>query len=349
MRVTTITSGKSLVLKNWKFWLGLVISAVALYLTLRGVPFADFARALTSANPLWFVAAVAALLVVLAMRAVRWAAIMPAAQAGSASIGTTFHAQNIGYMVNMILPLRLGEIARAVVIGLRTPVSTPAALSSIVVERLLDLVTVVLLFFGFAQFIPMDASLSRAATISAVLVAVLVVVIGIIIWQAARAERWIAALLARFKVRNAEAWVLRFRQFTAGFKLIGSAQRLLIVLACTIAIWVANLICVTLVMAAFFPPRVDQSGLMLVAANLGGAAPSAPGGLGIVQGFAKLALVLPFGLDESRATAFVFVWSLGQQLILIVLGLIGMARVGLSFGQLQASPAKPNPTPYPSP
>ncbi len=88
---------------------------------------------------------------------------------------------------------------------------------------------------------------------------------------------------------------------------------------------------------------------MLVAANLGGAAPSAPGGLGIVQGFAKLALVLPFGLDEARATAFVFVWSLSQQLILIVLGLVGMARIGLSFNQLQGNNTVKAATPAPNP
>jgi hypothetical protein len=92
-------------------------------------------------------------------------------------------------------------------------------------------------------------------------------------------------------------------------------------------------------MAAFLPPRLDQAGLMLVAANLGGAAPSAPGGLGPVQFFAKTALVLPFGLDETRATAMVFVWSLSQQLTLIVLGLIGMLRIGLSFSQLRATQA----------
>ena len=90
------------VLKNWKFWLGLVISAVALFLTLRGVPFAEFAQALASASPAWFAAAVAALLVVLSLRAVRWAAIMPQTPAGSATVGMIFHAQNIGYMVNMV-------------------------------------------------------------------------------------------------------------------------------------------------------------------------------------------------------------------------------------------------------
>jgi len=73
---------------------------------------------------------------------------------------------------------------------------------------------------------------------------------------------------------------------------------------------------------------MEQAGLMLVTTNLGGALPSAPGGLGIVQGFAKTSLVIPSNLPEEPAVAFVFAWSLGQQLLLIVLGLISLARVG---------------------
>lgn len=320
-------------LKNWKFWLGIAISVIALYLTLRDVPFDAFMRALGAAQALWFIPAFLALMAVLATRAVRWATLM-----GGAPVGTTFHAQNIGYMLNMILPFRVGEIGRAIVIGQRTQVSTATALSSIVVERLLDLAAVVLMFVLFAQFIPMDAALARAATISAGLVIVLIIFVGLVIWQSARFERLLRSVLSRFPGIHSETWVQRFHEFTAGFKLINTLRRLGIVLLTTALIWIFNLSVAAFTMAAFLPLRVDQAGLMMVAANLGGAAPSAPGGLGPVQFFARTALVVPFNLDATIATAFVFVWSLGQQLILIVLGLIGMLRIGLSFGQLRAAP-----------
>lgn len=320
-------------LKNWKFWLGIAISVIALYFTLRDVPFDAFMRALGAAQAIWFIPAFIALMAVLATRAVRWSTLM-----GGTPVGITFHAQNIGYMLNMILPFRVGEIGRAIVIGQRTTVSTATALSSIVVERLLDLASVTLMFAGFAQFIPMDAALSRAASISAALVVLLIIFVGVIIWQSARFENMLRSVLSRFPSIHAETWVMRFREFTAGFKLINTSRRFAIVLVTTVLIWIFNLGVAAFTMAAFLPLRVDQAGLMLVAANLGGAAPSAPGGLGPVQFFARTALVVPFSLDAAIATAFVFVWSLGQQLILIVLGLIGMLRIGLSFGQLRATP-----------
>ena len=81
-------------------------------------------------------------------------------------------------------------------------------------------------------------------------------------------------------------------------------------------------------------------------ANLGGALPSAPAGLGVVQGFATSALVLPFGIEESRALAFVLVWTLGQQLVLLVLGFVSIGRVGLSFREIRAA-AAPSPSTTP--
>jgi uncharacterized protein (TIRG00374 family) len=322
------------VLKNWKFWFGIAISVVALYLTLRNVDFNAFMHALATAQAIWFAPAFVVFMIGLTIRAARWATLM-----GGTPFGVTFHAMNIGYMLNMILPFRVGEIGRAIVIGQRTDVSTATALSSIVVERLLDLAAVVLMFVGFAQFIPMDASLSRAAFVSAVLVVILLIGVGIVIWQSARFERVLAGVLARFPRIDAQVWLQRYRDFCAGFKLINTPQRLLIVFVTTIGIWLAQLGVAVCMMAAFLHVRLDQAGLMLVAANLGGAAPSAPGGLGPVQFFASMALVVPFNVDPTLATAFVFVWSLSQQLALIVLGVIGMLRIGLSFGQLRTAQA----------
>jgi uncharacterized membrane protein YbhN (UPF0104 family) len=88
-------------------------------------------------------------------------------------------------------------------------------------------------------------------------------------------------------------------------------------------------------MRAFLPTDADRAGLVVVMSNLGGALPAAPGGLGIVQGFATSALVLPYGVPEDKALAFVLVWSLAQQLIIIVLGLLSMGRLGMRWGELR--------------
>ena len=110
----------------------------------------------------------------------------------------------------------------------------------------------------------------------------------------------------------------------------------------TVIVWGGNIVFTSFVMCAFFPTsaaeHLNQAALVVITANLGGALPSAPGGLGIVQGFAKAALVVPFHVQEDAALAFVLVWSLGQQLLLIVLGVLSLARVGMTFAEVRASP-----------
>jgi hypothetical protein len=310
--------------KNWKFILGVVISAIALWFTLKDISFTAFVDALRNANWIWFLPAAALFIVGLFVRAWRWSVIM-----GGAPILTTYHAQNIGYMMNMIFPGRLGEIGRAYVIGEKTPINMTRAVSSVVVERLLDLAAVVLMLVVAAQFIPMPSTLSRYALISGAIVAAGVVAIGVMIWQSALVEN----LLSRWLGARAEKWVRRFRELCAGFKLIGTPQRLLAILLLTIGIWLMQMIIAYTFMPAFLPARFDASSLMVVVANLGGAVPT-PGGVGPAQAFAQTALVVPFGLDKDRATAFVFVWWFSQLLALILLGFIGLFRVGLSIRQL---------------
>lgn len=320
-------------MKTSRLIIGLAIAAVALYFTFRDINFAAFAEALRTATWPWFLASAGTLFFVLVLRAARWSAIM-----GGTPLWVTFHALNIGYMMNMLLPGRLGEIGRAFVIGERTPVSMAKAVSAVVVERLLDLASVVLMLAGVAPFLPMPPELVRPAAVSGVLVLVLIAAIGVMIWQAARFERLLRAVLGRLPAIDPEPWVKRFQDLCAGFRMLGSPSRLFTVLGLTVAVWIVSLFIAFFVMLAFLPPMFEASTLVVIVANLGGVIPT-PGGLGPAQYFAKLALT-PFGVDETRGVAFVFVWWIGQLLLLVLLGFVGLFRVGMSFGQLRGTTQK---------
>jgi glycosyltransferase 2 family protein len=205
-------------------------------------------------------------------------------------------------------------------------------LSSVVVERVIDLGSVVLLFAAFARLVPMPPLLSQAASLAAIAVAVAVVSGAVLVWKADGAEAILRPRLARIGLRLDWAWA-RFHEVCAGFRAVGSGGRLGAVLGLTVAIWAMTIVLAYFAMGAFLDPDATAAGLVVVVSNLGGALPSAPGGLGVVQGFAKMALVAPFHVPEDRALAFVFVWSLSQQLLLVVLGLVGLGRLGVSLTQ----------------
>jgi hypothetical protein len=257
---------------------------------------------------------------------------------GGTPFWPTWHANAIGYFFNQTLPLRLGEIARAYVISKNADVDITRALSAVLVERLLDLGSVVLMFAFFAARIPMRPAFTRAAAIGSVAM-VLGVAAGVLFVVFGEAiERAIRARAARIGPARAELVVTRLRQVREALRSIGSARRLARALVLTVVVWGATIALAAVSLRAFLPPDdlVTRAGLVLVIANLGGALPSAPAGLGIVQGFATSALVVPFGVPEHIALAFVLVWSLSQSLILVLLGFVSLGRVGLSLREIRA-------------
>jgi uncharacterized protein (TIRG00374 family) len=311
----------------WKITLGLLVSAFALFVTFRSVRLSDLVNALATARLVWLLPALACFFVMFGLRALRWAVLL-----GGAPFWKTFHALNIGYMMNSILPLRVGEVGRALVVSDQTGIGVARALSSVVVERVIDLASVVLLFAAFARLVPMPPAFARAATLGAIAVTVAVVSGALLVWKADGVEAFLRPRLARRGLRLDWGWA-RFREVCAGFRTVGSGRRLGVVVGLTVAIWTMTIALAYFAMAAFLAPHGAAAGLMVVVSNLGGALPSAPGGLGVVQGFAKVALVAPFHVPDDRAVAFVFVWSLSQQLLLVLLGVVGLGRLGVSLGQ----------------
>lgn len=326
--------------RAWKLWLGIAISAVSMFLMLRGVSFKDLRASVASADPIWAAPALVCFVLTIGGRAWRWSLLMD-----KTPLGATFHAMNIGYMLNMTLPFRLGEVARAYVIGARTSTSMTRAFSGVVLERLLDLATVVLLFVLFAQAVPMPEALSKAAAIGAALVVAMMLAGAFVVLRAATARRWFVEPVAkRLSKARADFLLGKFDEVTSSFRSIGSPGRVAAVLALTVWIWGANVVLTWAALEAFLPGTLQQAGLVMVVANLGGAVPSAPGGLGLVQGFATTALVVPFGVPADKAVAFAFVWTISQQLLLIALGAVGLMRIGMTLSEVRdagAQPAKP--------
>jgi uncharacterized protein (TIRG00374 family) len=314
-------------------WVSYGTSALAIALAVRFFNFGGLGAALASARLVWVVPAAAILLVTMCLRSLRWSLLM-----GRSPLGVTFHALNIGYMMNVLLPFRLGEVARAYVMGERSPVTMARALSAIVLERVLDLACVVLILVFSAQFVPLPPLFRHTALVGAIAVVVVVVASATLVWQARRAEVLLRKTLSKISDAAADRWSKRLIDLCDGFRAVGSARSVLASLALTIAIWTNVLVSTWVMMEMFIDARLDEATLVLAATNLSSAIPSGPGGIGVIQAFARTALVAPFHVPEDRALAFVLVYTFGPQLLTVVLGIVGLARVGMSFGQAARSP-----------
>jgi uncharacterized protein (TIRG00374 family) len=313
-------------------WAGIVLSLVAASALLWRMSFADLWAALRAADTVWLLPSLVLFFVLLALRAWRWAVLL-----GGTPLAATWHANVIGYFFNMTLPLRLGEIARAYVIAKVAKIPMARALSAVLVERLLDLASVVLLFAWFASRIPMRPAFTQAATVGSIAVLVSVLVGVLVVVKGDALARIAKPALARLGEARASSLLSKFDQIREGLRNVGGARRLLVATALTVLVWGTTIVLAAVCLKAFLPGPIDltRPGLVVVTANLGGALPSAPAGLGIVQGFATSALVVPFGVPESTALAYVLVWSLSQPLLLILLGFVSLGRVGLSFREIR--------------
>src|SRR5512138_2759194 len=98
-------------MKNWKFWLGILISVVLLYTSLRGLKIAETWEVLKTAQYLWLIPGVAVYFVGVWVRAWRWHYLLRPLK--KIPTHTMFPVVAIGYMGNNVYPARAGEVLRA--------------------------------------------------------------------------------------------------------------------------------------------------------------------------------------------------------------------------------------------
>jgi uncharacterized protein (TIRG00374 family) len=132
-------------MKRWQFWLGVLISAILMYLALRGLHIADMWQALTAAKYWWLLPGVSVYFFGVWGRAWRWHYLLRPVK--PVSTREMFPIVAIGYMGNNIYPARAGELLRAIVLKRRQEVPISASLATIIVERVYD--GVIMLAFVF--------------------------------------------------------------------------------------------------------------------------------------------------------------------------------------------------------
>src|SRR3990170_5712826 len=151
----TISGGS---LKRWQFWIGLAVSAIFLWLALRGLRLEDLWESLRGARYAWLVPGIAAYFVAVWARAWRWHYLLRPLK--RIPLRTAFPVVAIGYMGNNIYPARAGEVLRAYILRRKEGIPFTASFATILVERVFD--GVVMLLFVFVN-LPELAQLTAAS------------------------------------------------------------------------------------------------------------------------------------------------------------------------------------------
>src|SRR5512142_879635 len=134
-------------MKKWQFWVGVLISVLFIWLSLRGLKLEEFWGAVRKADYIWLIPGIAVYFVGVWFRAWRWHYLLGPIK--KIPTETMFPITTIGYMGNNIYPARAGEVLRAVILKRKEGVSVSASLATIIVERIFD--GVVMLAFIFVN------------------------------------------------------------------------------------------------------------------------------------------------------------------------------------------------------
>jgi len=315
---------------------GLVISAAALALALLGIDLRRVVETLAQADYVYLIPATAVLLVYLVARSVRWRLLL----GPEVSLSRCFWVTNIGYMMSNVLPFRLGDPARAVVIGRGGKVSTAAALSTIVVERVLDMLMVVALLAGVAPFI---SGVGNAVTAGLVAGGAALAASAVLLLLAFRPDwgrRAVRRVLGWTPWLDGDRWVPALDGLFEGLAPLRSGRRGLALLVWSVVTWACVVAYYWALMRAFLPrPPALAAPFLVCVAGLGVAVPSSPGAVGVFHVVARYGLTIPFEVPTDQAVTVAFAIHTFQYVMLCLLGLVGLGRESISLGWVRAQAA----------
>lgn len=317
--------------------LGVSLSILLVYLSVRGIDFAGVAGAFGRVDrgyALW-----AALLMGLmqVLRAYRWGVILrPLAKVNFPAL---FSVSNVGFLAITALPARLGELARPYLITKRSPLPMSAALGSVFVERVLDCLTVLLIGAGTILLIPLPEWLVKAAGLFFGITLLVVLLLFFLVLRPKAVQRILALITGWLPARYQEPLRRSIGHFLEGFRILAAPGPLFVAVGLSLVIWLVDVYIIDVMFKAFGwqLPAAAPFVVMLILL-IGIAIPTAPGFIGNWHYFNILGLGL-FGVPKAEALPFAIVYHALSLGVIVVLGLAFLPanRFSLSDMRLKAN------------
>ena len=309
----------------------------------RGMDFPTLGRALAKADPLCLAGVVLAALITYLLRAWRWGYLL--APMARVPLGELFSATCIGFMTGLVVP-RAGEIVRPYLVARRHPVSTSAGFATIILERLFDLLTVLILFALYLFALPAPVAQTTGSLMSVVKAGGAMaglgslVVLGLLVAFHARAEQ--AMSLCERVLGVFPAWLAKpalgiLRAFGGGLAVLKAPlPHLAAIVAQSFLVWLSIAFSIWICLRAFDIALPFHAAFLIIAFLTVGVAIPTPGMVGGFHAFFVLALADVFGASRDVAGAAAIACHALTNLPVLVLGLVFLGREGLSLGRVAA-------------
>jgi uncharacterized protein (TIRG00374 family) len=333
--------------KRLNLIIGILISALFIYLAFRRVQLSDIISSLRSANYFFILPNMAVVILGMMIRAERWRYLL--GSIGRFKAKELFPSVMIGFMANNLLPARLGEVVRAYSLGAKTGHSRSSIFATIVLERLFDSLSLLAMFWLVILFIPFPAPVKKFGIVT-LIVNLLIIIFLIILKRHTTSLVRLALKICFFlpeKITGRLEHIMY--KFAQGLSIFQNRRALFVIVIWSVILWLITALSNYFVFMAFgLYPSIAASFILLIFVAAGVMLPSAPGFVGVFQAATIGAFVLlnnlsllgqqsigPFGVTKGEALSFSIILWLCSFLPVTLLGLYYLRREHLSLKSLE--------------
>ena len=281
---------------------GVIVTVLLCYIALRDVSLSQMWKALDRSELAWLAPALIVFAASILLRALRWQMLFEPAHRPGTKAAT--RALLVGYLFNNLLPARAGEAARIFQVHRDAGVPRAEAFATVVVERIFDVLSLLLLLFAALPWLPRVTWFRQAAILAAVVAAIVVMLaVGLAIFG----DRPIRALLRLLWFLPGERVEFAVRHTTKGLVAVRRPAVALGAFTVTTVSWLVMGASFWLLMRGFdFGVPVSAALLVLVTVNLTMIVPSGPAALGVFEAGTVVALHA-YRVPQSEALSYALV------------------------------------------
>jgi glycosyltransferase 2 family protein len=316
--------------------LGLLISAVSLYLALKDFDWRDLGTSVASVQPVFLLLMLVPYVLTFMTKVWRWRVLFHPDE-DRFSIGMLFSSLMLSYIP---LPFRAGEVARGVVASARSGVPAARVFSTIVLEKVLDVLTLLLLLGISLPFAGLPRELQGSATALAAVFLVVALAILTLVVKPDIARRLAHMVAVRLPERLGMRIESTTDQALKGLAPLADPAIAAKLGAWSIATWSINAVTVYFMLLAFNIVVTPMAAVTLVVAtNLGMAVPSAPGYVGPFEFVVSNVLAI-LGVAPEAAKSFALVYHFIGLVPVAAIGVVAAIQQGVGMAAFRGDAAE---------
>jgi len=322
--------------RHLKFLIGILISAVALYFSLNKVDFKALWAAFRSAN-YWLLTPAAILqFFCFGFKGAGWRYLLRPAKK-EIRVTSTISVLIIGLMVNNLFPAKMGELARAYLIGEKENLPKTLCLSTIMVEHLLDISVLLIFLLVLMPLVSLPPWLKTSGTMLGFLALGMIVFLFLVMQREEKFLNWINWWFHYIPERFRDKVQVILKNMLQGMRVV-TGRYIFYAFGTLVAMWCTVFLNAYLVMLAFglFLP-IYAPIMVIVFTAFGKVIPSSPGGIGTLH-YLIIVVLMAFGVSKEVALGYAILMHGFGFFIEVVSGLVLLFSSRLSLAKITGRP-----------